>query len=90
MDKSDYQQLVFLLPILLSIWVTITVGVYTIRRHRVIGARSFAAVLFCEAIWTTGYLFEFISTDLGMENLLGQCTMASNLCVTFIIFIICI
>jgi PAS domain S-box-containing protein len=64
LEQTSIEQLIYLLPILFSIWITITVGVYTIRRHRVIGARSFAAVLFCEAIWTTGYLFESISTTL--------------------------
>ena len=64
MEHTSIEQLISLLPILFSIWITITVGVYTIRRHRVIGALSFAIVLFLEAIWTTGNLLEIISTNL--------------------------
>jgi len=67
MDKFYYNFIVQVVPILFSLWITITVAVYTIRRHMVVGARSFAIVLFLEAIWTTGYLFEVISTNLGWK-----------------------
>jgi PAS domain S-box-containing protein len=64
MDKYFYQFIVQILPILFSLWITITITVYTIRRYKVLGAKSFAIVLLLEAIWTTGYLFEITSKNL--------------------------
>jgi PAS domain S-box-containing protein len=64
MTPREISMFLYLFSILISIGITLGVGFYTMRRQKVIGARSFAFVLFLEATWTTGYFFETIAPTL--------------------------
>lgn len=64
MTSRESSMFLYLFSILISIGITLGVGFYTARRQKVIGARSFAFVLFLEATWTIGYFFETIGPTL--------------------------
>ena len=53
-----------LLPYIISFLITLTVGVFALRRSSVPGAAPFAMVTFSQAAWTFGFMLELLSPDL--------------------------
>lgn len=61
--KSD--NLLYLLPYLISFLISLSVALYAWQRRSVPGARPFALVAASQAAWTFGYLFELNSETLA-------------------------
>ena len=62
--KMQKIEIINLIPYLLSLLISISVGVFTIKRRRVVGAVSFSLIIFIEILTTIGYVLELISPDL--------------------------
>ncbi len=61
----SFQAVFILTPYILSALISMWMGILAARRRSVPGALLFAGVAFCEVIWTVGYVFQLLSTDLG-------------------------
>lgn len=53
-----------LLPYILSLFLTLIVGVYAFLRRQVAGAKAFLLVILIELIQTVGYIFELVNETL--------------------------
>ncbi len=61
----NIDSLLYLLPYLISLTISLGVGVLLWRRHIVPGARAYALATFIEASMTLGYIFEFNAVSLA-------------------------
>lgn len=61
----DWAVLLYLLPYIISLIVSVGVGTYAWRRREVAGARAYAWVTFSQASWILGYILELLSPGLG-------------------------
>jgi PAS domain S-box-containing protein len=59
-----WQTLVYLVPYLISLGISIAVGIFAYRRRTVLGARAFAIYALAEASMTLGFILEWISPSL--------------------------
>ena len=60
----DLATFAYLIPYLLSLLISLGVGLYALRRRRVEGAGPFSMMVFFEAAYTAGYIFELLSPTL--------------------------
>jgi PAS domain S-box-containing protein len=60
----DWQSIKFLIPYLLSLAISIGLGVFAFRRRVITGAFELSVVAFGQFLMTLGYVFELISPDL--------------------------
>ena len=63
----DWQNLIFLFPYLVSLAISLGIGVYTWRRRNVTGATAFAVVALAQASWTLGFILELISPSIEVK-----------------------
>lgn len=61
----DSHILIALLPYLLSLALSVVLGMFAWNRRRVVGAYEFAIFLWAQASMTLGFIFELLSTDIG-------------------------
>ncbi len=64
MEKTEILNLI---PYYLSLLISISVGLFTIKRRHVVGAVSFSLIIFVEILTTFGYILELISPDLSRK-----------------------
>ena len=64
MDQHGYDVAIYLMPIVMSLILTIGLGLLAYSRRRVTGGRYFSVFLLLEAAWTFGYIFELLSPTL--------------------------
>jgi PAS domain S-box-containing protein len=60
-------QVIYLIPYLISLALTIGVLVYTLTRRSAPGASAFAWYVFGQVLWITGFILELISADLASK-----------------------
>ncbi|MBN1147651.1 MAG: hypothetical protein JXA78_10380, partial [Anaerolineales bacterium] len=58
------QTLPYLIPYIVSLVITCSVGIFALRRRKVAGALPFALAAFGQVQWTLGYIFELLSPGL--------------------------
>jgi PAS domain S-box-containing protein len=63
----DWQFSPYLLPLLVTTVLSITLLIYALRRRAVIGARPLSAVMLALAIWSFGYMLELAVPDLAAK-----------------------
>lgn len=61
----SWSTLPYLLPYILSLAISLGVGIYAWRRRDVAGASAYAWVALSQASWTLGYIFELASPSLA-------------------------
>jgi PAS domain S-box-containing protein len=62
--QMDWDTLIYLIPYLISLAISTTVGVFAWRRRDVKGAGAYAGVALSQAFWTLGYTCELLSPGL--------------------------
>ncbi|MBW8012366.1 MAG: PAS domain S-box protein [Chloroflexi bacterium] len=60
----SWQTFPYLIPYIASFIISMIVGLLTFQRRKVAGAGAYAWVVFSQALWTFGYVFELVSPDL--------------------------
>jgi len=58
------ETLLYLIPYVVSLILSTSVGVISWRRSDLVGARAYALIAFGQASWTFGYIFELASPTL--------------------------
>ena len=64
MESSNFEAALYLFLIFLSFSISVGGMIFTYYRRGVMGAKSFAAILACEAAWAFGFFFETINPTL--------------------------